>query len=393
MFKLQPGLLIFACLFLAGCISNQEKAGFTEFYIFDLKKETDAKVTSQTRLNKFSFNDEVKPAFVGITILESLSSPEIPQDSNNGLYSDGFSRLIFFRPKNSMGFDLRQTIKSNMEIAAGRFVFENTADILIYNHFILGHATQDVYYDAPNGIWRKENAHPTNVIVNGKINVASEKYNNLPEIRITKTTLSVEDNGSVVVGETKSEKNGSFSLKKAYASFEDSTVDAKVVEDELETNWLFYGVSTIVSRNKSKILGNIHISCKEQAYASDCQSEANTSKAIFKGVLLAPRKLISVLGYNRDTKVLTLGSVEAEQVDLSGTIVTISSCGLGIEQTKFLRKLKGTKLLLIKCAQNITSMPRLEICSEIEKEFVKAKLKLALQYDQKTKSIYVVVTK
>jgi hypothetical protein len=90
-----------------------------------------------------------------------------------------------------------------------------------------------------------------------------------------------------------------------------------------------------------------------------------------------------------ETKVLTLGSIEAEQVDLSGTVVTISSCGLTGE-TKFLAALKGTKLLLIKCAENINAMPRLE--NHLEEEFKKAKLKLVLQYDPKTKSIHVVVT-
>lgn len=398
------GLLVFACLFLAGCMSNImyiEKAGYTEFYVLDLKKETDATVTSQKAiLSAFSFGG-VRSGLVGADgvvkytgnrSVSDLSSPEVTIESNNGLYSDGFSRLIFCRPKNSMKFDLRQTIKSNVEIADGKFVFNDTSDILIYNNFILGLATQDVYCDAPNGIWRKENAYPTNVIVNGKISVASEKDKYLPSIMLTKTTLSVEDNGSIVVGDTKSEKNGYFSLKKAYASFEDSTVDAKVVEDELETNWSFYGVSTIISRDKSKILGDIHIYGKEQAYASDCRSDENTSKAIFKGILLAPNKISSVLGYNRETKALTLGSIETEQVDLSGTVVTISSCGLSIEQDKFFAKLRGAKLLLIKCAENINAMPKLEVCHDLEKEFKKVKLKLALQYDPKTKSIYVVLT-
>ncbi len=389
MFKVLSKLLIFACLFLASCISDKEKALYTDFYVLDLKKETDATVKSKAKLSKFSFGDGVSSAFVGTTVLEDLSSPEVTGESNNGLYGDGFSRLIFCRPKDSMKFDLRQTIKSNVEIADGKFIFNDTSDILIYNNFILGLATQDVYYDAPNGIWRKQNAYPTNVIVNGKISVASEKDRNLPEIRLTKTTLSVEDNGSIVVGDTKSEKIGYFSLKKMYASFEDSTVDARVVADELETKWSFYGVSTIISRDKSKILGDISIYGTEQAYASDCRSEENTSKAIFKGVLLAPRKISSVLGYNMETKVLTLGSIEAEQVDLSGTVVTISSCGLTGE-TKFLAALKGTKLLLIKCAENINAMPRLE--NHLEEEFKKAKLKLVLQYDPKTKSIYVVVT-
>lgn len=373
---------------------SREKICCTDFYLFkNEKKEDNVIITDETILDKFCFrvDDITASEFVGKVYLPKLNSLRTLPHENGGLYSNGLCRVIFLNFGKTVTFET-QHIPANMEIAGGLFVFDFLTDFSVTGGLITGLATQNVYYDAPIGDWRKDEAHQTKVEVKGKVDVAGS-HEKRGMLQLIQTHFVVEDTGFVGVGESSQEERGSFVINHARVEMLDSVIRAKSIRSSENARWCFYGNSVLESQVHTRFLGEIEIECKKQAYASDCVGDKNDSKVVFKGVILAPVRIKSILGYDREAQKLSLGMLETDYADFSNTtaeVILLDS--FGFNQKKNLSKLKGTRLAFLKCKEKISKLPKILISlDQVRQALIEADIKLEMQYDSDDNTIYVVV--